>query len=669
MKKLAVMLIGFTVGLGGQAAAQGPAERLAYVSCQSDYWYGGDGVISCFIGIEGIAGISDGTEPAWSPDGSRLAYVGYSQGGLFVLNLEDGSVANLGGGSSPTWSPDGLKIAFSGGELYVMDADGSSPTPLTNNVGFAGLPAWSRDGRIVFDCVVESGNGDICAINADGTGLVRLTTDPAWDTAAAPSPVDSRIAFLTTRYGDYREIAIMNADGSGVSRLGIGASDFAWLPDGTRIGFVQEEGMACEADGRICPPSIGIVNLDGTGAAHYGYGWHPAWTSSLHPFASVQWQGCYGLTCTFDGGTSWGGRGITNYAWDFGDGTSDSGATVNHTYPAAGEFTVALTVTDSVGATNTQRRIFNVGENSWPIASFTYDCNGPRCTLDGSGSSDLEGPITRYHWIFGDGSTSGSYTANPTTTRTYATGTFSVTLIVSDGAAIGRLTRSLTVVNALPIARFTSTCTGLTCAFDGSASSDEDGEIQSFAWQLGNDYRSSPAVLNYTFAAPGTYTVTLSVRDDANQMATHTETVTVGNAPPLASFMPVCSGRTCTFTGSGSDADGTVASYMWSFGDGTAGSGQAATHSYAAWGTYTITLTVTDNGGATGTQSKTVSLVNPPPVASFTLACSGRTCHCQRCSVPQMPTAPLRASRGISETGPRRQVRRRPTRTAPRAST
>ena len=178
MKKLAIVLIGLTAGLGIRAAAQDPVERFAYVDCQTDYWDTGR-LFWCNTYTDGGLGIADATEPAWSPDGSRLAVTGYSQGGIFVLNVEDGSVADLGGGSSPTWSPDGLKIAFSAGELYVMNADGSSPTPLTDNVGFAGLPAWSRDGRIIFDCEVENGNRDICAIDADGTGFIRLTTDPA----------------------------------------------------------------------------------------------------------------------------------------------------------------------------------------------------------------------------------------------------------------------------------------------------------------------------------------------------------------------------------------------------------------------------------------------------------------------------------------------------------
>jgi serine protease len=84
------------------------------------------------------------------------------------------------------------------------------------------------------------------------------------------------------------------------------------------------------------------------------------------------------------------------------------------------------------------------------------------------------------------------------------------------------------------------------------------------------------------------------------------------NQPPTASFTYSCSGLTCSFDGSGStDGDGTIASYAWNFGDGTAGTGVNATRSYAAGGTYTVILTVTDNGGLTGTTSQSVTVTAP----------------------------------------------------------
>lgn len=87
-----------------------------------------------------------------------------------------------------------------------------------------------------------------------------------------------------------------------------------------------------------------------------------------------------------------------------------------------------------------------------------------------------------------------------------------------------------------------------------------------------------------------------------------------GNTPPTASFTYSCDDatRACSFDASGSsDSDGTIASYDWNFGDGNAGSGVTTSHTYGAYGDYSVTLTVTDDGGATGTDTQTVSLVDP----------------------------------------------------------
>src|SRR5439155_19830070 len=100
--------------------------------------------------------------------------------------------------------------------------------------------------------------------------------------------------------------------------------------------------------------------------------------------------------------------------------------------------------------------------------------NGPTCTFDGSGSSDPDGTIATCAWCLGDGQIRLGYGA--TLNYTYHTGTFSPTLIVTDNSgATGTAVQTLSVVNAPPVATFTSTCNGLTCTFDGSGSSDPDG--------------------------------------------------------------------------------------------------------------------------------------------------------------------------------------------------
>jgi PKD repeat protein len=93
-----------------------------------------------------------------------------------------------------------------------------------------------------------------------------------------------------------------------------------------------------------------------------------------------------------------------------------------------------------------------------------------------------------------------------------------------------------------------------------------------------------------------------------------------GNQPPVADFDFACNNQTlaCTFDASdSSDPDGSVVAWAWNFGDGSTGSGEVVSHTYASAGTFTVTLTVTDNEGATDTTSQVISVGAPPGVVFF----------------------------------------------------
>ena len=166
--------------------------------------------------------------------------------------------------------------------------------------------------------------------------------------------------------------------------------------------------------------------------------------------------------------------------------------------------------------------------------------------------------------------------------------------------------------NLPPTASATSTCTNLSCTFDGSGSSDPDGTVAAYSWNFGDGSTGSGVTASHTYAAAGTYTATLTVTDDSGATASTTRSVTVAgppNQPPTAVLASSCSGVSCTFDGTGSsDHDGTVKSYAWNFGDGSTSTASAPSHTYAAIGNYTVTLTVTDNGGATNTATKALTL-------------------------------------------------------------
>src|SRR5437867_309098 len=174
--------------------------------------------------------------------------------------------------------------------------------------------------------------------------------------------------------------------------------------------------------------------------------------------------------------------------------------------------------------------------------------------------------------------------------------------------------------NQPPVAAFTSSCSNLTCNFTNT-SSDPDGSISANSWSFDDGQTSTVASPSHSYSAAGTYTVTLTVTDNqgATNSVSHSVTVTAPNQPPVASFTKSCSGLTCGFTSTSSDPDGSITVYSWTFGDGGTSTAQNPSHTYAAGGTYTVTLRVTDNQGAQSTttsQSVTVTTPNSPPVVN-----------------------------------------------------
>jgi PKD repeat protein len=172
--------------------------------------------------------------------------------------------------------------------------------------------------------------------------------------------------------------------------------------------------------------------------------------------------------------------------------------------------------------------------------------------------------------------------------------------------------------NAAPSAAFTATTTGLRVDVDAATSTDADGTVASYAWTFGDGTTATGRTASRTYAAAGTYSVKLTVTDDQGAVGTTTRTVTVAPTPPAntaptASFTSTTAGLRVDVDGSGStDADGTVASYAWTFGDGTTATGATANRTYAAAGTYDVRLTVTDDDGATASVTRSVTVTAPP---------------------------------------------------------
>lgn len=184
--------------------------------------------------------------------------------------------------------------------------------------------------------------------------------------------------------------------------------------------------------------------------------------------------------------------------------------------------------------------------------------------------------------------------------------------------------------NTAPTASFTASTSGLTVQVDGSGSSDPDGSVVAWSWDFGDGTAGTGRTASHSYGTSGTYTVRLTVTDDRGGTGTTTRQVAVAgtvNGAPTASFTAAVSGLGVAVDGSGSsDPDGSIASYAWSFGDGSTATGRTASHTYGAAGTYTVALTVTDNLGATASTSRQVTVSQPPgPGGPFAQDSFGRT--------------------------------------------
>ncbi len=172
---------------------------------------------------------------------------------------------------SPAWSPDGSKIAFIRGNkpssLLIMNADGTDRTLIQRRISkhryyFFDRPAWSPDGtQIAFSTAARffTSSNDrrwdlrLYVVNVDGSGLTRISRGRHQDSGPSWSPDGNRIAF-TTREGT---LATMNPDGSNRTMLVRGGSDPDWSPDGSQITYVRGVGGSAT--------DVFLANSDGTG--------------------------------------------------------------------------------------------------------------------------------------------------------------------------------------------------------------------------------------------------------------------------------------------------------------------------------------------------------------------------------------------------------------------
>lgn len=648
--------------------------------------------------------------PTWRWTGSMA----YPRRNLNATVLPTGEVLVTGGSSA---------IAFNNVTKGVRAAEIWNPatglwTTLSSNAikrTYHSTSLLLPDGR-----VLHAGSGEGADMpderNAELFSPPYLSKGPRPTISDAPSLVGYGTSFSveTPEASDIAKVSLI--------RLGSVTHAFDMNQRFQWLAFEREPGrlnVSAPASGTRAPPGhylVFLVNQNGVPSVgrivRVGAASEPGPGPNAAPAAAFL-AGCGGLNCTFADRSTDPDDNVSGWAWDFGDGDGSSARDPSHAYEAAGTYTVTLTARDQEGRTGTTSKqltvpgpqfpigltlttstksdrqvvaltwmraqspsvylyrnglvllstqndgkqsvsraftgpatyIFKVCEagtticsnpataqfgggsppdNSPPHAAFTPTCAGGTCRFS-DGSSDSDGTVSGWGWSFGDGSSSSE--RNPS--HAYAAGgEYTVSLTVTDNiGAQGSASKRVTIAgptNLSPTASFTSNCIALDCGFtDGSA--DSDGDVTGWRWEFGDGSSSDEQNPSHTYGSDGAYTVTLTVTDDGGSQGSTSRQVTAGtpaNVPPAATFASSCSGLDCAFTDGSTDSDGSVTGWSWTFGDGATSTERNPSRTYASAGTYTVSLTVTDDMGATHQRSAPVT---PAAPAGITLTVSGFT--------------------------------------------
>jgi len=479
--------------------------------------------------------------------------------------------------------------------------------------------------------------------------------------------VDSGALDLTMEPGWYYAFAFYN-DGTATTSYYTGGSgappgSFSW---GTRYGY-RYCGTGCAAQGQATMPGnsygtgafgYGIVtcddcvDIDGDGvtlltdcddtdpanfpgnvelcdgqdndcdtAVDEGCNAAPVASASASPNPSVE-GGVVSFTGTF---TDADPNDTHTFLWSFGDGGTSTAQNPTHTYAddsGANGYPVTFTVTDSAGATSTTALAQTVN-NAAPVVSVGANLSVTENTpLSFSGSFTDAGTSDTHTflWDFGDG-TSNATTLTPSHTYT-AVGTYTVTLTVTDDdGGVGSDTLTVSVANGAPSASIqgpTSADEGDVLSFTGSFV--DSGSGHTFLWSFGDGTTATTQNATHTYADDGTFAVTFTVTDSAGLAGSASSSVVVANVAPVAAAganQNGSEGSPLSFTAGATDA-GTADTftYLWNFGDGATSTQQNPSHTWVDDGAYTVTLTVTDDDGDSGSDTLTATIANVAPVAN-----------------------------------------------------
>ncbi len=402
-----------------------------------------------------------------------------------------------------------------------------------------------------------------------------------------------------------------------------GATSYSWNLGNNTLSSLQSPSVTYTVGGQFTV-SLTVSFADGTTQTLTKPNYIEVFSPPTSNFSALPLAICAGNSVTFSNLSQPGSGAIVGYVWDFGDGTTSSLQSPSYNYPLAGTYTPTLIVTDVNGCSDVEQKVGYLEVKNTPSAAFvannTLSCNTPFPVTFTTVSPVLG---TAHSWNFGNGNL--AITANPSTVYNNV-GNYTVTHIVSDPAGCAD---TVTIPNLIQVGSPTinfqvsknNACVGELLTFSCGAA---PGSI--VTWNFGNGTTSNLCQTALSYAAPGTYTVTINLTDPSGCTYTASQVVTI-HPNPVAAFT-VSDTLLCeephvvTFTATNSPG----ATYQWNFGDGTTGTGINPTHTYPTLPInsptgqpyfWDVTLVVTNQFGCTASFGESPAVVTGQTVASF----------------------------------------------------
>ena len=308
-----------------------------------------------------------------------------------------------------------------------------------------------------------------------------------------------------------------------------------------------------------------------------------------------------------------GGSSFTS-VWNFDDGMNSTSNNPTHLYSNPGSYNVTLTVTSSNGCTSRIAHTLDVYVS--PAVAFTANdgCLGTQ-TVFIDHTNSIDGTVSSWSWVFGDGSSSNS---NAPLHMFTVAGQYNITLTATTNYGCFNSASESIMVFPIPSPQIMSNdvCIGSPVSFEDISGNSSTGSLD-YLWDFGDGFNSTDSSDSHIFSNPGTFNVTLISTNSYGCYASDVDVVTVYPKPAIQFTAPdVCDHSSTQFTNGSSISTGSISNYSWNFGDGTNASLLNPSHTYPVPGVYFAVLNGISDFGCRNADTVRVK-INPNPQVNF----------------------------------------------------